>query len=348
MQTDKRTGRKQVMQRSVTTKEVALPSFTLKEAIDHVVVLKRARNLKARTIKDYVTNMNYLGEWLNERYGDLSVQGITSTMLREYVLWCADEKDYYGGHPYKADFAAGRKGLSASSVNVRIRVIKTFFNELYVEGIINQNPAVNLSLMRQEIDTVEPLSEEELKRFLQAPNKNSFSQYRDYIIMTVIIDTGMRINEICSLEKAEIDFLKKRIVLPAIKNKNRKSRILPLSSQTARLLKNLISESEEHFASDFVFTTNYGEPLNEKTIQKAFTKYAEKVKLGRNVSPHVLRHNFATMAANNGMSVFHLMKILGHSDIKTTRKYVQVSDDDLFEQHSLHSPLSRILRRAER
>ena len=60
MQTDKRTGRKQIMWRSVTTKEIALPSLTLKEAIDHVVVLKRARNLKARTIKDDVTNMNYL------------------------------------------------------------------------------------------------------------------------------------------------------------------------------------------------------------------------------------------------------------------------------------------------
>jgi integrase/recombinase XerD len=290
--------------------------------------------------------MNYLVEWMKERYGELSVQDVSSSLLREYILWCSSEKDYYGGHPFKGDYAAGKKGLSASSVNVRIRIIKTFFNELYSDGIINQNPATNLSLMRQEVDTVEPLNEDELRKFMKAPNQKYFAQYRDYVIMTLIVDSGMRINEICSLEKTEIDFMRKRIVLPAIKNKNRKSRILPISVQTSRLIQKLIAESEQYFQSNFVFTTNSGQELNEKTIQKAFTKYAEKAKIERNVSPHVLRHNFATMAAHNGMSVFHLMKILGHSDIKTTRKYVQVNDADLFEQHSMYSPLTRVLKRS--
>lgn len=342
--TDKRTGKKQVTTRAMIG-DVTLSSLTLKEAVEQVVILKRAKNLKERTINDYVINMNYLIEWIKERHGNISIHEIESTLLREYIIWCAKEKSFYGGHPFKEDYSAGKKGISASSVNVRIRVIKTFFNELYAEGVINQNPASNLALMRQEIDTVEPLTDEELKRFLKAPNQKYFAQYRDYVIMTLIIDTGLRINEICSLEKSEIDFLRKKITLPAIKNKNRKSRILPMSTESTRLLKRLVLESEQHFQSTYVFTTNYGEPLNEKTIQKSFTKYAEKAKIQRAVSPHVLRHNFATMSANNGMSVFHLMKILGHSDIKTTRKYVQVSDSDLFEQHSLYSPLARILKR---
>lgn len=341
---DKRTGRKQVLKR-VEMEEVGLPSFTLGEAIQFVVKLKRARNLKERTIRDYVTNMNYFVGWVRDGYGDIEIRAVSADLLREYVIWCATEKAYYGGHPYKGDYGEGRKGLSASSVNVRIRVLKTFFNELYTEGIIEHNPTSNIALMRQDIDTVEPLSEEELKRLLRVPNQNLFAQFRDYVIMTVILDTGMRINEICSLEKHDIDFIQKRIVLPALKNKNRKSRVMPLSTQTARLLKKLINEIEQHFQSPYVFTTNYGEQLNEKTIQKAFTKYAEKAKIQSPVSPHVLRHNFATMAANNGMSVFHLQKLLGHSDIKTTRKYVQISDSDLYQQHSQYSPLTRILSR---
>lgn len=342
---DKRTGKKQVGKR-LETKEVGLPCFTLSEAVQYVMVLKRAKNLKERTVTGYLNNMQYFIDWVLLRYGDLTISEITAPVLREYVLWCSNEKDYYGGHPFKQEYGAGRKGLSASSVNVRIRVLKTFFNELYAENIIEHNPSANLSLMRQDIDTVLPLSEEELKRLLQAPNQQYFAQFRDYVLMMLIVDTGLRINEICSLEKSEIDFINKRITLPAVKNKNRKSRVLPISTQILRLLKKLITESEEHFQTKFVFTTNYGEQLSEKTIQKAFSKYAEKARIESRVSPHVLRHNFASMAANNGMSVFHLMKILGHADIKTTRKYVQVSDEDLFEQHSLYSPLTRITKRS--
>jgi integrase/recombinase XerD len=346
VQNDKRLGRRQITTR-IPTKVEALPDLTLREAIKYVVVLKRAKNLKERTIRDYEINMNYLIEWITERYGTISVSEVTALMLREYVLWCSKEKGFYEGHPFKSEYLAGKRGISASSVNVRIRVIKTFFNELFTEGVIVHNPALNLALMRQDIDTVEPLTEDELNRLLKAPNQKYFAQFRDYIIMMTIIDTGMRINEICSLVRTEIDVLTKRITLPAVKNKNRKSRILPISTQIARLLKKLISESDHYFESPYVFTTNYGEPLNEKTIQKALSKYAEKAKIDRSVSPHVLRHNFATMSANNGMSVFHLMKMLGHSDIKTTRKYVQVSDSDLFEQHRMYSPLARVFKRSQ-
>ncbi|WP_229717113.1 tyrosine-type recombinase/integrase [Paenibacillus aceti] len=199
--------------------------------------------------------------------------------------------------------------------------------------------------MRQDVDTVTPLTEEELRRFLKAPDQRQWAQWRDAIIMTLILDTGLRLNEICALEKSEIDFVRKLILLPAAKNKNRKSRILPLSTETARLLKQLITESAEHFETSYVFTTNYGDQLSDKTIQKSFDRYAEKAKLGRSVSPHVLRHNFATMAAENGMSIFHLQKIMGHADISTTRKYVQISEESIADEHRKHSPLTRIMKR---
>jgi len=341
---DKRIGKRQIFMRETGETAVTV-AMTVDEAVKKVVQIKRARNLKERTIHDYIRSMGYFSKWLNENYPGLLVHEITLDILRSYVLWCANEKVYYEGHPYKSEVDKGRRGLEASSVNVQIRVIKTFFNEMYKEGIIRVNPAANLSTMRQEIDTVKPLTEEELNRFLAAPDQRYYAQFRDYVIMMLILDTGMRINEICALEKSELDLEERRIVLPAIKNKNRRSRVLPLSVQMVRLLKKLLVETEAHFDTKYVFVTNYGEPLNEKTIQKAFSKYAAKAKLSRNVSPHVLRHNFATMAASNGMSIFHLMKILGHADIKTTRRYVQVDDADLQEQHRLYSPLTRVLLR---
>lgn len=341
---DKRTGKKTVSQRTPIA-DVGLPSYTLDEAVDFVVKVKRANNLKERTIEGYVKNMRYFIEWAEDRHGEVMIMDVTADMLRDYVIWCANDKEYYAGHPFKAEFMKGKRGLSPASVNVRIRVLRTFFAVLYDEEVIDRNPAANLSLMRQDVDTVTPLTDEELYRFLKAPDRQQWAQWRDAIIMTLILDTGLRLNEICALEKPEIDFVRKLIVLPAAKNKNRKSRVLPLSTETARLLKQLITESEQHFETTYVFTTNYGEQLSEKTIQKAFDKYAEKAKLGRNVSPHVLRHNFATMAAENGMSIFHLQKIMGHADIATTRKYVQISEESIADEHRKHSPLARIMKR---
>lgn len=344
---DKRTGRKTVNGRTPIA-EVGLPSFTLEEAVEFVMKVKRAKNLKERTLDGYVQNMRYFIDWVTERYSaDLPVQDVTAAILRDYVLWCADEKEYYGGHPFKADYNKDRRGLSPASVNVRIRVLRTFFAVLLAEEVIDRNPAINVSLMRQDVDTVQPLTEEELRRFMKAPDQRQWAQWRDYVVIITILDSGMRLNEICSLEKSELDFARKQITLPASKNKNRKSRVLPLSTETMRLLKQLITESAQHFDTTFVFTTNYGERLSEKTIQKSFDNYAERAKLGRNVSPHVLRHNFATMAAENGMSVFHLQKLMGHAEIATTRKYVQLSPESIADQHNRYSPLGRVLGRGK-
>jgi integrase/recombinase XerD len=341
---NKRTGRPTLNERNPID-YVALPSYTLGEAVDFVMKVKRAKNLKERTLSGYVINMRYFTEWITERYGELPIQDVTTAIIRDYVLWCSDEKEFYGGHPYKAQYDKERRGISAASVNVRIRVLRTFFAVLHAEEVIERNPALNVSLMRQDIDTVLPLTEDELQRLIKAPDHRQWAQWRDYIIIILILDTGARLGEICSLEKSEIDFVKKQITLPASKNKNRRSRVLPLSTETARLLKQLITESAKTFDCTFVFTTNYGAQLSEKTIQKAFDKYAEKAKINRSVSPHVLRHNFGSMAAENGMSVFHLQKIMGHAEIGTTRKYVQLSEESITEQHRRFSPLGRVMKR---
>jgi integrase/recombinase XerD len=341
---DKRKGKRTIGERTAVVHS-SLPKYSLEEAIAYVINVKKSENLKERTISGYVQNMRYFTEWLTERHPDMILTEITPQILREYVLWCANDKEYYGGHPFKADSEAGRKGLSASSVNVRIRVLKVFFNTMYAEGLVDHNPAQNLSLMRQDVDTVEPLSDDDLRRLLRTPDRKYFAQNRDYIGIMLILDTGIRLNELCALEVADIDFRKKVITLPAVKNKNRRSRMLPLSNEVVRLLKQLVDETTSHFNTTYVFTTNYGEPLDEKTFQKALSKYADKAKIVGRVTPHVLRHNFASMAAHNGMSVFHLMKILGHADIATTRKYVQVSEEDLFEQHREFSPIQRVLKR---
>jgi integrase/recombinase XerD len=332
---DKRKGRVTLRERKPTLKKQA--AMDLKDSIQFFLNVKQSVNLKERTISDYHINLNYFKAWMDKNHKQTNIEAITIDLLREYVVWCAYEKDYYKGHPFKC--YEGRKGMSPASVNVRIRVLRAFFTTLFDEGMLTSNPAQNLSLMKAEQDTVQPLSEDDLKKLLKAPDQRYFAQFRDYVIMMLMIDTGMRINEVCSLELKNANPSVRQIILPAIKNKNRKSRVIPLSRKTAHLLEKLIRETINNFDTKFVFVTYYGEPLNCKTIQKALKKYAHKAGIQKRVTPHVLRHCFAKLAALNGMDIFTLQKILGHADITTTRKYVQINDSDIMSQHERYSPV---------
>ncbi|WP_225445990.1 phage integrase SAM-like domain-containing protein [Paenibacillus arenosi] len=131
---DKRTGKRTVNTRQPIA-NVGLPSYSLQEAIDFVIKVKRAKNLKEGTIKDYIKNMRYFTEWVSKCHADITISDVSANMLRQYTLWCKQDKEYYGGHPFKAEYDKERRGLEASSVNVRIRVLRTFFNVLYKEEV---------------------------------------------------------------------------------------------------------------------------------------------------------------------------------------------------------------------
>jgi integrase/recombinase XerD len=344
IRTDKRTGHRTVRERSAEVQRL-MPTYSFKDAVAQFENVKKANNLKKRTLEGYKTNLRYFYEWLVVRKGDINIDAIGIEILREYVLWCFNDKPFYEDHPFKSEYDKGRLGISPASVNVRIRVLKTFFATLQEEEIIHSNPADKLALMRVDVDTIQPLSEDEVRLLLDSPNQKYFSQFRDYVIIVLMLDTGIRLNEVCSMEVKDVDFKARQIILPASKNKNRKTRILPLSNETVKLILQLTSETKGYFDSSYVFATNYGEAVNEKTIQKSFQKYALKAGIEKRVSPHVLRHNFAKMAALNGMDIFNLMRILGHSDISTTRKYVQINDEDVKRQHMQFSPLQKIIKR---
>ena len=126
--------RRTVTERKPTV-AVGLPSFTLEEAVKFVMKVKRAKNLKPKTLDGYEQNMRYVIEWAEGRYGEIVINEVTTDMLREYILWCAEEKEYYEGHLYKSEYEKGRKGLSPASVNVRIRVLRTVFAVLHEERL---------------------------------------------------------------------------------------------------------------------------------------------------------------------------------------------------------------------
>jgi integrase/recombinase XerD len=349
---EKRKGKKTIGVRGTTVnaQSTALASlqlsYTLTDAFDLYVRVKESENVKDRTKREYFVQFRYFTDWLGEFHSKANnVSDISTDMIREYIAYLAKDKPRFEGNPYASDDRKQGHGVSPYTVNIRIRFLKAFFNVLVAEGIIKRSPAENIKLMKVDEDTKEPLNEDDIRILLQQPDQRLFAQFRDYAMMLLMVDTGMRINEICSLEIQDIDFKSRCINLPAAKNKNRKMRIIPISNEVVRTLTEVIQEVRQHFDVTHVFVSNFGEPLNIDSFRKSLYNYARKARINKPVSPHAFRHFYAKQSALNGMDIFTLQRTLGHADISTTRKYVQLETEDLIRQHNLFSPLQRIIKR---
>lgn len=331
---------KPIVQRRTTTEldtdETQL-KYTIQQALNEFISLKKTLGVKERTMNDYHLLMGYFIEWLDETYSDIKfIHEVNTGVLREYIVYLKEEK--YNDRTKSI-------GLSPFTINVRIRFLKAFFNALFNEEIINKNPVRNIKLMKVDEDNFEPLTDDEINKILSIPDVRQYAQFRDLVMMYLMLDTGMRISEVCELEIDEIDFKTRDILLPASKNKNRKPRLLPLSNQVVKMLLELVTENNAHFDTTYVILSNIGTKYNPNSFRRRLNIYKEKAGITKSVSPHGFRHLFCKNFILNGGDIFTLQRIVGHADISTTRKYIQLDDDELRSQHSLYSPLTRITKR---
>lgn len=311
--------------------------LSIDDAFDRFLSIKKNMGVRERTESDYYTLMGYFREWLGETHPSINcINEITTGVIREYINYLKEER---------FNEKTQEIGLSPFTINVRIRFLKTFFNSLFNEELINGNPAKNIQLMKVDEDTLEPLTDEEIERLINIPDETQYAQFRDFVMMYLMLDTGMRIQEVCNLEVSEIDFKTRSIILPASKNKNRKPRILPLSNQVVKLLLELVTENKANFDTEFVFVSNIGTQYNANSFRRRLTIYKEKAGIDKRVSPHVFRHMFCKNFILNGGDIFTLQRIVGHADISTTRKYIQMDDKAIRNQHSIYSPVLRIRKK---
>lgn len=182
-------------------------------------------------------------------------------------------------------------------------------------------------------------------KIISAANRTTYKGFRDWVLMILLADTGLRVNEALSLSTNMIDFSNRVIRLPAAITKNRKGRIVPFSEDISVALHELIEETAQHFTTNNIFVDVYGNDLSADAVRKIFRRYAEKTELIGKVkfSPHVFRHYFCTKYLLNGGDIASLQRIVGHSDISTTRKYLQVDFRHIRLQHDRYSPIANLL-----
>ncbi|WML32542.1 tyrosine-type recombinase/integrase [Neobacillus sp. OS1-32] len=317
------------------------PTLSFDQAIDVVVSGKRAEGVRDRTIKDYVKMWGYFTDWLFANYEVKTVDELEADVFRNYINFMKYDKKRYDGHKY---IDAGKQGigLADTTININLRCLRSLFNYLQREELIEVNPMEKVRLIRQDVDLTNCLTDDDVKAILKQPNLKDFVGYRDFVAINLLLDSGLRINELIELRAADIDFQSRFITLQGERNKNRKPRLVPISTHVMKLLLQLLTENKTHFKTDRVFLSCYGEPLGMNQFNKRLKYYAEKAGIkGKKVTAHVYRHTWAKNMILAGCDPFTLQKIGGWADIRTMRRYIQMDTEEMRRSHDDYSPINR-------
>ncbi|MDN4524398.1 tyrosine-type recombinase/integrase [Fictibacillus fluitans] len=316
---------KQRVKFSASRSNTRKASLTLVELQNLFITVKEAEGLRERTIQDYQHHFRYLRQWYEE-YGQLTIKDISTTLVRKYVSHMKNEV-----------------GLSPVTINVRLRTLKCFLKFVFEEGYIEDNIAASIKLLKTEEDAIDVLTDDHIMRLLKTINRDEYTGFRDYVLIMLLIDTGIRIGEATTLTSQDIDLVQKSIYLQAKNVKTRKGRHIPFSNKIAKLLQELIKFNECHFVSNEIFLSVYGTPFQKRSIQKRLKQYKDKAGIKNvRVSPHSFRHYFAKNYILSGGDPFTLQLILGHSSMQMIRVYIQMNKSDTKLQHNKYSPIGKL------
>jgi integrase/recombinase XerD len=285
------------------------PRLAFQQALDFAVNAKMAEGLRERTLKDYRKHFGYFEKWIVEYYSELQfVDEITVAIVRDHVNYMRYDAKRYSGHKF-IDSDKQRIGLTDTTVNIRLRTLKAIINQLRRDDLIEVNPFEKVNLLKQDIDLTNCLTDEEVKAILAQPNQRDYVGYRDFVGMVTMLDSGLRIKELLGLRQQDIDFQTRFITIQGEQSKNRKPRLVPISTHTSRLLLQLISENKQHFSTDRIFLSCFGEPLGANQFNKRLKFYGVKAGIsGKKMTAHVYRHTWAKNMTLNGADPFSLQK----------------------------------------
>lgn len=308
---------------------------------------RRAEGVGHNAVNDYEYSFRYLIKYLDHIGIKRDIRNITTDLIRDYIVYMQDEAIRFDGHKYKKD-KYKQVGLSPSTINTRIKSLKTLFNRLDSDGSWTDNVLASIKQLPDPTEMIDVLTPDELRELLNVPDQRSYAGFRDYVIMNFLLDSMARIGETTKLRKSDFNFESNCVTIPASVAKNRKYRIVPLSGKTIKLVKELIAENETDFTSDYVFLTNYGEPITTGRFRTRLNQFTDMTSIDKKVYPHLFRHTAATTFLQNGGDIRHLQLLLGHSDLRMVQRYTHLSNPSLTKQHGEYSVMNNILDKLEK
>ena len=232
------------------------------------------------------------------------------------------------------------KGLAAASIARKLAAIKVFYRFMTAEGYMDANPAEVVEAGTKGIKLPRVLSEDEVVRLLNQPDITTAEGFRDRTMLEVLYATGMRVSELINLTLERVDLNMKYIIAFG---KGSKERIVPLGSVAAEFLQQYLEKVRPKLThagrnTNIVFLAFGGHELTRQRFWQIIRAYGRKANINKALTPHILRHSFATHLLDNGADLRSVQELLGHSDISTTQIYTHLTNKRLRDIYAKAHP----------
>ena len=223
-------------------------------------------------------------------------------------------------------------GKSVATVSRSMSSLRSFYKYLVVSGVTELNPTVEVKNDKTEKKFFEILTEDEIDKLLAQPDTTDFKGVRDKAMLEMLYATGMKVSELMSLNLSDVN-LKMGCVKCRNSKDSSKNRIILLYPSAVKVVGEYMSNSRSYFVSDpnenSLFVNTSGDRMTRQGLWKLLKSYANKAGISKSITPHTLRHSFATHLLENGADINDIKSILGHADISSTNVYSEFIKQNL-------------------
>ncbi|MFN3478463.1 MAG: site-specific tyrosine recombinase/integron integrase [bacterium] len=282
------------------------------------------RGLSQRTIKEYISDIKGLFIFLQIEKMDLQKIENFISQIKNYVVFLKMEKNN-----------------SNRGINRKISSFKSFLKFLWKEKYVNNNYSDLLETMKTPKTLPKAISMDDFKNIISNidfvfskvnPKYKEFIHRRNKLIFMFLIFTGLRVSELVNVKIFDIDFFQNTI---KVKGKGDKERIVIFSKHLKDFIEEYLNVRDQFYKGDYLFASIKGKKMNVRTVQYVFQKVSKVLALKFKITPHTMRHTFATIMLENGSDIVAIKELLGHSNLNTTQIYTKVSVEHLKKNYKL-------------
>ena len=317
--------------------------------IDEYMYNSRSRKLRPKTMQSYEQTLRLLERWCLEEANITEPGQVLGSTIRHYICSLQERGKYtfYAAEDCAITYNPARRRdfsqtVSTTTINNYIRNLKAFFT-WYADCTMQSNPMEKIRQLHNDRKSQEYLEDHEVEKLLKIFDRSYYPEHRDFMLIMLILDTGMRLGECLKVTADDIDMDDRTICLPAENTKGRRTRYVFFSVKTCKSLQRWMRYKDRYTSSKLLFPKKSGMPLEIHSFESGFKRYLGRAGIEKAYSPHALRNNFAKRCLMNGMDIYTLSRILGHSSVAVTENaYLDLTDRDLRHRYQNFSPIENM------
>ncbi len=279
--------------------------------------LEAEKNASPHTIKNYGSDLREFFEFLGTSFA--GIRDINYLAIRRYLAFLKD------------------RNCLKSTISRKLACLKSFFKYLAREKVLEASPAAGISTPKRDRRLPSFLDLSEVERLIEMTNGTTWESKRDRAILEVLYSSGIRVSELVSLDRESVDLVSGMV---KVRGKGKKERMVPLGSYAVQAIEDYLDAAPlvERGGNCPLLINRSKTRLTDRSVRRVLLKYARRAALKKEISPHTLRHSFATHLLDRGADLRSVQELLGHANLSTTQIYTHVSAKRLKEAYQAAHP----------